>query len=154
MNNGLEIVRVGEDNYKLFDDMVFIRMNGREKNVDELKQNKGYTEVNKALQNENLFIYAARCDNKFVGWISVIYLPKVGRTNGRGLMYIDELYVAPEYRGRGFAKELMKKADERSDLLNALGIRLFVDMENESAINVYKKCGYIEEGKTYFMEKE
>ncbi len=107
------------------------------------------------VNNPGFYVYAIDVDNRFVGWISIVYIPKIGsRWNGHGHMYVDELWVAPDYRNNGFAKALLKKADELKIKLNTNGIRLYVNVNNQTAYSLYKGCGYIEDGQAIFMEKD
>lgn len=144
------IEKIDTNNYSLFDDMVFWRANGVER---QPLQEATPEQIKKELSNPNLYVYAVKVDKKFVGWISCVYLPKVGRWNGHGHIYVDELWVEPSFRGNGFAKALMKKADELKAELKATGIRLYVNVNNPTAQNLYKTCGYIEDGQAIFMEK-
>jgi len=145
------IERVDENNYFLFDDMVFWRENGFER---ELTERMPSEQIKKELANPNLHVYVAMVKKRYVGWITLIYLPKIGsRWNGHGHVYVDELWVAPDFRGRGFAKALMQKADELKKELDATGIRLYVNVNNPTAQKLYEHCGYIEDGKACFMEK-
>jgi ribosomal protein S18 acetylase RimI-like enzyme len=144
------IDKITKDNYPLFDDMVFWRENGVER---EPKNTSVSTKIVKELSNPDLFIYAAKVDKRYVGWISLIYMPKVGKWQGSGHIYIDELWVAPEFRRQGLGKELMNKADELQQELSATGIRLYVNTENPGAEALYKLCGFQNSGKAYFMEK-
>jgi len=153
MNDEIIIVKVDSSNYLLFDNMVFFRMNGREKYEEELDTESDFSNIYEALANPNLFMYAAMIDKRFIAWISIVYIPKVGRTGGRGHMFIDELWVSPEHRKKGIAKALMKKADELPRELNALGTRLYVSTDNEEAIQLYKNCGYTGIREAFFMEK-
>lgn len=148
----MKIVKVTAENYHLFDDMVYFRMNHEERksekesyHIDEAIKNE--------LLNENLFLYAAEIDQKMVGWISLIYLPKVGRLKGQGYIYVDELWTMPSLRGKGVGQMLMKEADALRIEKNAVGIRLFVNQDNESAKKLYEKSGYKYVEETYFMEK-
>lgn len=144
------IIRIDEDNYSLFSDMIYLRMTG-EQRVPSISVVDD--EIKSELQNPNLYVYALQIDDKLVGWISIIYLPKLGKFNGHGLIYIDELWIESSSRGYGFAKELMKKAEEIAELKSASGMRLYVNTENSVAQNLYKKCGYENVGTAYFMEK-
>ena len=183
------IEKIDETNYSLFDDMVFFRINGRERNADEQMHAGIDTGVYKTLKDRNLYIFAAKTDNqppqsgrgmvvpvrnltrgliprpkgrgikplaynKFIGWISLVYIPKVGRTNGRGYLYVDELWVSPAYRKNGIAYSLMEKGNTVSNELNTLGLRLYVDTDNDEAFSLYKKCGYNVQRNAIFMEKE
>lgn len=150
-----EIIKVEKSNYHMFDDMVFRRVNGiQRKALEESKYHKtDFSNIFIALNNHNFHVYAALTDAIFVGWISIIYMPKVGYWNGSGIIYIDELWVDPTYRGKGIGKSLIKKADELKDTLHAAKIRLYVEENNDTAINLYEKCDFIINGKAFFMEK-
>lgn len=144
------IVKVGSENYSMFDDMVYWRMNGKERipSKEVVVQS-----ILKELDNPNLFIYAVETVGKFVGWISLIYMPKVGKYNGHGHVYIDELWIEPNYRRNGYAKELMMQADALVEEKDASGIRLYVNIENQNAYELYQRCGFIHSCSAYLMEK-
>ncbi len=144
------IERIDETNYCRFEDMVF----RREKGYDRIHSDTPISDnIKNELANPNLYVYAIEVENRYVGWISLIYMPKVGKWNGNGHVYVDELWVDPEYRGKGLGKALMAKADELKTELKAVGVRLYVSVDNPSAVNLYKHCGFKESGQTYFMVK-
>ena len=101
-----KIYRINKNNYSLFDDMIFWRENGFERKPS---QHQFQNRLKNELTNPNLYIYAAMINGRYIGWISLIYIPKVGKWKGHGHIYVDELWVAPNYRGQGFGKMLMKK---------------------------------------------
>ena len=147
----MTVEKVNINNYSLFEDMIYWRENGTERKPSDISISE---QMKKELTNPNLYIYAALEDGRYVGWISLVYIPKVGqRWNGHGHIYVDELWVEPGFRGKGFAKALMKKADDLKSELNATGIRLYVNVNNPAALKLYKHCGFHEDGNTYFMEK-
>lgn len=146
-----EIEKVNSNNYHLFDDMIFWRANGYERTPED---NLVSDNIVKELENPNLYIYAMKMDNRYIGWISLVYIPKVGRWNGNGHIYVDELWIEPSYRGRGLSKILMREADMLKVQLNATGIRLYVNVDNPTAQCLYERCGFIKDGQAYFMEKE
>lgn len=145
-----KVVRIDAENYSLFDDMIYWRMNGSERLP--LKEAISQSILNE-LSNPNLFIYAVEVENRYVGWIALGYMPKVGKYNGFGHVYIDELWIHPSYRRNGFAYELIKKADVLKKEKCAAGIRLYVNSDNISAKNLYKKCGFSILSSACFMEK-
>jgi ribosomal protein S18 acetylase RimI-like enzyme len=151
-----KIIKVDNQNYSMFDDMVFWRMDGRERTYAEKSEatNNNFSDVYYALSNPNLNVYAALDNEKFVGWISIVYMPKVGRLNGLGHIYVDELWVEPTYRNQGIANKLMEKADELLNTTSSAGVRLYVNTENSNAKGLYEKCGFSESGTAYFMEKD
>ena len=145
-----QIVRVKKENYALFDDMVFWREKGFERVQMESSVPR---RVKKELKNRNLFVYAVEIDGRYVGWISLVYIPKIGKWKNGGHIYVDELWVAPPFRGLGLGKILMWQAEILRKKLRAEGIRLYVNEENEAAKNLYESCFYAENGKAIFMEK-
>ena len=140
----MNVVRVSAENYPLFAEMVERRSSGTA---------SGLKEVRAELENPNLYAYAAEEDGRFVGWISLVYIPKISRWRGHGHVYVDELYIEPEYRRRGIARALMAEADALAERLHAVGVRLYVNVENPAAQTLYGRCGYREDGQAYFMEK-
>ncbi len=150
MNMNFKIQKVDVNNYSLFDDMVFWRANGFEREPLYVPVAGA---IKKELENPNLYIYAVMVNNRYVGWISLIYMPKVGKWKGHGHIYVDELWVEPNFRGQGLAKALMQKADELKTKLKAAGVRLYVNVNNPTAKKLYDSCGYLEDGQAYFMEK-
>lgn len=67
---------------------------------------------------------------------------------------IDDLYVLPEYRGRGIGTEIIKKCIKESDT----PIFLWVFVKNTGALALYTKMGFKIEGKVretrYIMRRE
>jgi ribosomal protein S18 acetylase RimI-like enzyme len=144
------IDKITAGNYSLFDDMVFRRMNGFDR---EPSGTPVSDPIKQELENPNLHVWAAMVEGRYVGWISLVYIPKIGKWNGRGHVYVDELWVEPGFRSNGIAKALMHKADELKEELDATGIRLYVNVNNPAAQRLYENCGYREDGQAYFMEK-
>ena len=139
------IHRITAENYSAFADLLYWRANESERPPQE-------EPVPAELSDPNLYVYAALADGRFVGWISLCYIPKVSRWK-RGHVYVDELWVAPEYRRRGIAMALMATADRLKEHLNATGIRLYVNHNNPEALALYQKIGFVNTGSAYFMEK-
>lgn len=58
---------------------------------------------------------------------------------GKRCIWIEDIYIKEEYRGRGFGSEFFRFLDESyPDVL----FRLEAEGENERAIHVYKKSGF------------
>ncbi|RQW64885.1 spermidine N1-acetyltransferase [Vibrio viridaestus] len=58
-----------------------------------------------------------------------------------------QIIVAPDYQGQGFARDILNKAlDYSFMILNLHKVYLHVAIENEVAVHVYEKAGFIEEG--------
>lgn len=58
---------------------------------------------------------------------------------GKPCMWIEDIYIKPEYRGMGIGSRFFEFIEEKyTDVV----FRLEVEEENECAVHVYKKCGY------------
>lgn len=58
-----------------------------------------------------------------------------------------QIIIAPKYQGKGYAASATALAlDYAFTVLNLYKISLIVDSENDRAISVYKKLGFVEEG--------
>ena len=143
------IERITENNYPAFADMTYWRKNGTERTgVNTIPSDM----VKKHLADKNFRVYSAKADGRFVGWISLVFMPKISWTDS-GFVYVDELWVQEDYRGKGIATALMAKADKMKEELSAIGVRLYANVNNPVAKVLYEKCGYGYEGTAEFMEK-
>ena len=67
-----KVVKIDAENYSLFDDMIYWRMNDIER--VPLKEAIPQGILNE-LSNLNFFIYAVEVESRYIGWISLIYMP-------------------------------------------------------------------------------
>ncbi len=58
---------------------------------------------------------------------------------GKPCIWIEDIYIKDEYRGKGFGTSFMKFIIDKYP--NAV-IRLEAEKENERAVHVYEKCGF------------
>ncbi len=56
--------------------------------------------------------------------------------------YISNLYILEEYRKKGIAKKLIKKAEEWLKDAGTQHISLEIHVDNKPALDLYKKLGY------------
>jgi GNAT superfamily N-acetyltransferase len=153
--DSMDIVRINKDNYHMFDEMVFYRGHERYKNTNEQMEELDFTQHYKALKIQTFYAFAAHFEAKFVGYIFLNYLPKIGTTNGRGWLFVDDLWVNPNYRRKGIARALMEEADTLSKELDTLGLRLYVNTDNSGGVDFYEMCGYKQKfGTSMLMQKE
>jgi len=68
------------ENYHLFDDMVYWRINGKERTEEERKasRHKIFENACDELLHQDFKVYAALHNGRFIGWISCVYVPKIG----------------------------------------------------------------------------
>jgi len=152
-SNEIEIVRVGKDNYDEFCHMIEWRINGKEDG--DISKYKGsemleFFEKYGTLESDKFFVFAAKKDDKFIGWINAVLIPKPDPR--LGILYVDELWVAEEYRNRGTAAKLMEKVYEIAKEMKLWRVRLYVSADNEVGRGFYKKMGFSEKDSCYFCE--
>lgn len=58
---------------------------------------------------------------------------------GKPCMWVEDLYMKPEFRGLGIGSQFFKYLEEKYP--EAI-FRLEVEAENERAVKVYEKCGF------------
>lgn len=59
---------------------------------------------------------------------------------GKPCMWLEDIYVAPEFRDRGIGSAFMSYIQNKYP--DAI-FRLEVEPENERAVHVYEKCGFV-----------
>lgn len=151
MIHGFEIVKVTKDNYHLYDDLVYLRLNDEERTEKEkeISKTKIDLRVLKELKKDDFFVYGALVEKKFVGWIHGVYIPKIGKWPA-GVFSIDELWMAPDFRRQGIATALVKKMIEIKEELGMECIRVYTD--SNEAVKLYEKCGLHVINESFFME--
>jgi len=70
-----------------------------------------------------------------------------GREKSEFIAYLMTIEVMPETRGRGVGAELLARSEESARAAGAARIWLYVDEENAGAIRLYRKWGYLFEGR-------
>ena len=69
------------------------------------------------------------------------------RQAGGTVAYLQTIEVDPEMRGRGVARELLKRGEDAAKGAGAGLIWLNVDEQNEAAIRLYQSSGYLCRGR-------
>lgn len=151
----IELARIGEKEYRDFCSLLEWRRTGVENGdvtsyvSDELQT--FFADYN-VLESGTFFIFAARVDGRFVGYATAAVIPKPDPR--RGILYVDELWVAEPYRLGGIATMLMQEALSIARSLKLWRVRLYVGMDNLAARNYYRKMGFAEKGDAVWCEYE
>jgi ribosomal protein S18 acetylase RimI-like enzyme len=66
--------------------------------------------------------------------------------------FIDELYVLPEYRRRGFGLQAVKYLEAEANKLGVNAVHLEVDEGNDPAFELYRRMGF-EDHNRFLMTK-
>ena len=83
--------------------------------------------------------YMFEMEEKSVGYAII---SKTYSHEGGGMVWwIEELYIEPEYRGRGIGKDFFAYIDKEAGE-DVTRLRLEVELDNEKAIKLYESCGY------------
>ncbi|MBD5170623.1 MAG: GNAT family N-acetyltransferase [Bacteroidales bacterium] len=86
------------------------------------------------------FVHAA---NDILGWqMTEEDFGNRGDETGPGEIYIDSLYVSPEYRGKGIASKLISNVALLKATPDLPTIGLLVEFENERAKRLYESIGF------------
>ncbi len=153
VQNQVEIVRIGPADYGVFSALLEWRRTGREKVETagyQTERLQHFVQQYRVLDSEMFFIYAAKVNDKLVGYINAIVIPKPDPR--LGIMYVDELWTVPQYRGMGIAGRLLDTVIHLAKRLNLWRVRLYVGADNDSARTCYHKAGFVEKGDCLFCE--
>lgn len=93
---------------------------------DELMRSDAYAEC-----------YLFEEDERVVGYAQLS--KSYSREAGGKVIWIEELYIIPQYRGMGIATGFFEWIHKREDTAR---FRLEVEPENEAAVRLYKRMGY------------
>lgn len=104
------------------------------------------TSLREELTNEIARFYVLRDNEKLLGYI--------GSNNICNEVYITNVAVNSECRGKGYGKKLVNHLLKQSELEKAFFITLEVRESNENAIALYEKCGFkkIGERKNFYSK--
>ena len=86
--------------------------------------------------------YVAVCDGQIVGWADIIPIDHLTMTHVGSL----GMGIIAEYRGQGIGDKLLTGIIQHAWESGLKRLELEVFADNQAAINLYKKHGYVQEG--------
>ena len=90
-------------------------------------------------QTERRFV--VEDDKQFIGVVELMYIDGLHRHTE------IQIIIHPDHQGNGYAQAAIKAGVEYAfKVLNMHKVYLYVDIDNNAAIHIYKKVGFIEEG--------
>ena len=108
----------------------------------ETNSDKWIAFVREGLASERNFLLVAKSRSRVVGFVHATIFRdhpfKVSKLVGG----IDDVYVLPEFRGRGIGKKLAVECLNKMKGAGAKVVRLQVLTENKVAIRLYEKLGF------------
>lgn len=91
-------------------------------------------------QSERRFVIDV--DGQFAGVVELMYIDYLHRNTE------IQIIVDSKFQGQGLAQEALAKGVEYAfKVLNMHKVYLYVDVDNAAAVHIYKKLGFIEEGR-------
>jgi ribosomal protein S18 acetylase RimI-like enzyme len=66
--------------------------------------------------------------------------------------FIDELYLEEEFRGMGLGTQAMKFVSDQAQALGVRAIHLEVDPQNDHALSLYRRLGYVDHDRRLMTE--
>ncbi|MEG0772713.1 GNAT family N-acetyltransferase [Clostridium sp.] len=90
------------------------------------------------------YIYMAEVNNKIIGKVHLEISDGVGGIFGLG--------VLPEYRKKGYGREILVGAIEKLKEKGSKELMLQVEAKNSNALNLYKSCGFQETSTMNYYE--
>lgn len=91
-------------------------------------------------QNESV-IYAAENEAGSLVGFTQLY-PLFSSTRMKRLWLLNDLFVAPEFRGRGISKQLIDRAKSLATSTDACGLMLETEKSNEIGNKLYPRCDF------------
>lgn len=87
--------------------------------------------------NQFLSGFVFEADNKVLGYSMIA--KSFSTEYGKQCVWIEDLYVKPQYRGNGIIPKFIKYIEE--NFKNSI-LKLEVENTNSHAVHVYNKCGF------------
>jgi PhnO protein len=98
------------------------------------------TTFNTNLQNPDIFYFILEVNNAPVGFISLHMQYLLHHSGPTG--EIQELFVIPEFRGKGIGRKLIMKAEEVASEKKCTEVEITVNAQRKNVIDFYAHCGY------------
>ena len=105
-------------------------------------------------ENPLFYCILAEKDNDVIGF--ALYFLTYSTWQGKPGVYLEDLFVKPEFRGLGIGKALMKAVAEHGVEMNCTRMTWQVLDWNTPSIEFYEQCGarHLKEWFTYRLEGE
>lgn len=96
-----------------------------------------------ALKNPDYELLVAELDGEIAGFIDQCIIHDFA--HGAKLSYIQNLYVTSKHRRKGFGDKLLEEIIRNAKNKGVMEIHVVTEFENEPAINLYRKHGFVKE---------
>ena len=107
--------------------------------INELKIKNTIKELNKNKEKGRIIIF--QLEKEIIGY--AILINYWSNEYGGDILIIDEIYILPEHRRKGYGKSFLKYLIE-NNLETSKGIQLEIGNKNRGAYRLYKDFGFVE----------
>lgn len=101
--------------------------------------------------DSNYHILVGEIDNRVVSSVTLIVIENLTH-NLRPYALIENVVTHADFRGNGYALEIMNWASEIATAHDCYKIMLLTGSKKESTLNFYHRCGFNSEDKTAFIK--
>ena len=117
----------------------------KESNIDSAKKFLS----DRIINNDSEIFIAENSDSKLVGFIQLY--PLFSSTRMQKLWLLNDLYVKPDFRGKGISMNLIEKGKKLVQESNSSGMFLETEKSNHIGNSLYLKTGFeLNEGSNYY----
>ena len=106
--------------------------------TSDLEAGKAF--LNDRFENNESEIYVVSLDSKIVGFVQLY--PLFSSTRMKRLWLLNDLFVHPDFRGKGFSIQLIEAAKQLCIETNACQLTLETSKLNAIGNNLYPKAGF------------
>ena len=100
--------------------------------------------IRERLDNDQSDIFLIYVDNKAVGFVQLYKLYHYVKLAKQWLL--SDLFVHPDYRGKGLSVALIERAKKWCDETDACGLMLETEKTNDIGNTLYPRCGFEYDG--------
>jgi len=100
--------------------------------------------IRERLDNDQSDIFLIYVDNKAVGFVQLYKLYHYVKLAKQWLL--SDLFVHPDYRGKGLSVALIERAKKWCDETGACGLMLETEKTNDIGNTLYPRCGFEYDG--------
>jgi len=106
---------------------------------------------NEIIADEDYHILVGKIEGKIVSSVTVVVIKNLTR-GMKPYALIENVVTHKDYRCRGHAQALMKKAVEIAESRGCYKVMLLTGAKDENTLRFYDKCGFNRKDKTAFIK--
>ncbi|MEM6264306.1 MAG: GNAT family N-acetyltransferase [Bacteroidota bacterium] len=96
--------------------------------------------LSQRMKNNDSVVYVAESDQELAGFVQLY--PLFSSTRMQRLWLLNDLFVSPDFRGKGISVQLIDQAKELARQTNAAGLTLETEKSNVIGNQLYPRTGF------------